>query len=31
MWIIIGAAIGVPIALAFFATADRHPITAPPD
>jgi hypothetical protein len=29
MWIIIGAAIGAPIALAIFATAHRHPITAP--
>jgi hypothetical protein len=29
MWVIIGASIGAPIALAFFATAPRHPFTAP--
>jgi hypothetical protein len=29
MWVIIGASIGAPIALAFFATAHRHPVTAP--
>jgi hypothetical protein len=29
MWVIIGASIGAPIALAFFATANRRPVTAP--
>ena len=29
--VLIGASIGAPIALAFFATAHRHPVTAPPD
>jgi hypothetical protein len=28
-WLIVGAAIGAPIALAFYAMAHRHPVTAP--